>query len=145
MYGLKIYRGVICHDNEESCKIWRGIDLPVQNWHEKFDKFWPKHSKNSKNYTLMSCFWSKYIMFELQKVQRSYFWWHWRLMQNLREKWLALSKITWIIWQIFVHKLKNSNFILQSKKAELSQNQNSKQPDWPDAEWELYFTFEINE
>ena len=62
MYELKIYRGVICHDNKEWCKIWRGIDLSVQNWHEEFDKFWPEHSKISKICTLMSCFWPKYIM-----------------------------------------------------------------------------------
>ena len=58
---------------------------------------------------------------------------------------LVLSKMTWRIWNIFVHRLKNSNFILESKKAELNQNKNSKQPDWPDAVWKLYFTFEINE
>ena len=34
--------------------------------------------------------WPKYI-FQLRKVQRSYVWWHWRLMQNLKEKWLVLS------------------------------------------------------
>ena len=92
MYELKIYRGVMCHDNEEWCKIWRGIDLSVQNWHEEFDEFWPEHSKISKICTLMGCFWPKYIMFELKKVQRSYVWWHWRLMQNLKENWLVLSK-----------------------------------------------------
>ena len=43
------------------------------------------------------------------------------------------------------HRLKNSDFILENKMAELNQNQNSKQPDWPDAEWKLYFTLEINE
>ena len=123
----------------------RNNGLSVQNWQEKFDKFWPEPSKNSKNYTLMGCFWPKYIMFELKKVQRNYFWWHWRLIQNLKENWLVLSKMTWRIWQIFVHRLKNSNFILESKKAELNQNKNSKQPDWPDAVWKLYFTFEINE
>ena len=32
------------------------------------------------------------------------------------------------------HRLINSDFILESKMAELNQNQNSKQPDWPDAE-----------
>ena len=26
-YELKIHRGVISHDNEEWCKIWRGIDF----------------------------------------------------------------------------------------------------------------------
>ena len=36
---LKIHRGVMCHDNEEWCKIWRGIDLSFQNWHDEFDKY----------------------------------------------------------------------------------------------------------
>ena len=36
---LKIHRGFMCHDNEEWCKIWRGIDLSFQNWHEEFDKY----------------------------------------------------------------------------------------------------------
>ena len=31
------------------------------------------------------------------------------------------------------HRLKNSNFILESKIVELNQNKNSKQPDRPDA------------
>ena len=30
------------------------------------------------------------------------------------------------------HRLKNSDFILESKMAELNQNKNSKQPDRPD-------------
>ena len=37
MYELKFYSGIRCHDNEEWCKNWRHIDLPVQNWHEEFD------------------------------------------------------------------------------------------------------------
>ena len=36
MYELKIYSGIMCHDNQEWCKNWRRIDLPVQNWHEEF-------------------------------------------------------------------------------------------------------------
>ena len=31
------------------------------------------------------------------------------------------------------HRLKNSDFILESKMGELNQNKNSKQPDQPDA------------
>ena len=31
------------------------------------------------------------------------------------------------------HRLKNSDFILESKMKELNQNKNSKQPDRPDA------------
>ena len=33
------------------------------------NKFWPKHSKISKICTLMSCFWPKYIIFELRKYR----------------------------------------------------------------------------
>ena len=80
-----------------------------------------------------------------KKVQRSYVWWHWRLMKNLKENWLVLSKITWRISQIFVYRLKNSDLLLESKMAELNQNQKSKQPDRPDTVWKLYFTLEINE
>ena len=32
-----------------------------------------------------------------------------------------------------VERLKNSDFILEKKMEELNQNQNSKQPNWPDA------------
>ena len=31
IYELKIYRGVMSHDNEELCKNWRGIDMLFQN------------------------------------------------------------------------------------------------------------------
>ena len=42
------------------------------------------------------------------------------------------------------HKLKNGDFILESKMVELNQNKNSKQPDRPDEVWKFYFTLEIN-
>ena len=63
----------LCHDNEEWCKIWRGIDLSFQNWHEEFDKFWPNHSKFSKICTLVGSFWTKYIIFELKKYREVLF------------------------------------------------------------------------
>ena len=73
MYELKIYRGVICQDNGEWCKIGGGIDLTFKNWHEEFENFWPKHSKISKIYTLVGFFWSMYIMFELKKYRGAIF------------------------------------------------------------------------
>ena len=82
-YDLKIHRGVMCHENEEWCKIWRGIDLLFQYWHEEFDEFWPKYLKVSKIFILMCSFWAKYILFELKKVRRSYLSWNWRGIQNL--------------------------------------------------------------
>ena len=60
----------MCHDNEEWYKIWRGIDLLFPNWHEEFDKFWPKHLKVSNIFTLMCSFWAKYILFELKKYSQ---------------------------------------------------------------------------
>ena len=40
------------------------------------------------------------------------------------------------------HRLKNSDFILESKMVYLNQNKNSKQPDQPDVVWKLYFGLE---
>ena len=57
----------MCHENEEWCKIWRGIDLSFQNWHEEFEEFWPKHLKVSENFILMCSFSAKYILLELKK------------------------------------------------------------------------------
>ena len=66
---LKKYSGVIFHETEEGYKIWRGIYFSFENWHKKFDKFWPEHSKVSKIFTLMSSFWAKYILSELKKCR----------------------------------------------------------------------------
>ena len=64
-FELKNYRGVIFHGTEEGYKIWRGIDMSLQNWQKEFDKFWPEHSKVSKIFT----FWAKYILFELKRYR----------------------------------------------------------------------------
>ena len=49
MYELKVYRGVMYYGNEKWFKIWKGIELSFQNWHEGIDQFWPEHSKVSKS------------------------------------------------------------------------------------------------
>ena len=49
LFDLKRYRGVIFHDIEEWCKIWRKTDLSFGKWHEEFGKFSPEHSKVSKS------------------------------------------------------------------------------------------------
>ena len=48
LFELKKYRGVISHDIEEWCKIWRKTDLLLGKWHEEFGKFSPEYSKVSK-------------------------------------------------------------------------------------------------
>ena len=55
----------MCPDNEEWCKILRGIDLSFQNWLEQFDEFWLEHLKVSKMFISMCSFWAKYILFGL--------------------------------------------------------------------------------
>ena len=44
MYKFKIYKGVMCHNNEEWYKNLWGNDLSVKSWHGEFHEFWPKHS-----------------------------------------------------------------------------------------------------
>ena len=53
-------------------------------------------------------------------------------------------KIDAILRQIFLHRLKNSDFILENKMAKLNQNEKLKQPDLRDAVSKLYFTLETN-
>ena len=81
------------YDNEEWCKIWNRIDLPFQNWHEEFNKFWSEHSKNLKNLHFNGLILTKVYNVSAKKVQRSYVWLHSRLIQSLKENWLVLPKI----------------------------------------------------
>ena len=60
---------VMCHDNEEWCKIWTEIDWSFQNWYEEFNDFWFQHPKISIIFTLMGCFWPKYLILELRKYR----------------------------------------------------------------------------
>ena len=72
-YELKFYRGVMCHDNEEWCKLWRGIDLSFQNWHDEFEEFWLEQLKVSKFFVLMGSIWAKYILLELKSYRGAIF------------------------------------------------------------------------
>ena len=126
MHELEIYRGVMCHENEEWCKMWREIDLSFQNWHEEFDEFWPEHSKISKICTLMGCFWPKCIMFEFRKYRGVMFdssqgWYKiWKKTDLCFQKWheefgkfspehLKVSKLgLWIAQlKLFTHAIQN--------------------------------------
>ena len=107
--------------------------MSVQNWHEEFNEFRAKHSKISKICTLMGY----YIISELREYRQviidcTTFW---NLTCAFKNDMKYLTNF---------HRLKNSDFILASKMAESNQNENSKQPDWPDAVWKHYLTLEIN-
>ena len=60
----------------------------------------------SKICTLMGCFWQKCKMFKLRKCQ-DLCWWHSKSIQNLKENWLMLLKMTWRIWQILTGALQS--------------------------------------
>ena len=47
MFDLKKYRGVIFHDTEGWCKIWRKINLWFGKHHEEYSKFSPEQFKVS--------------------------------------------------------------------------------------------------
>ena len=81
--------------------------------------------KSLKNLHINWCFLSKVYNVWAKKVLRNYVWWQWRLMQNLKEIWLVLSKMTWGIRQIF-KKLKNSDIIPESKNGRTESKQKNE-------------------
>ena len=90
---LKKNTGIIFHETEEGYKFWRGIDLSFQYWHKKFDKFWPEHSKVSKNFHFNGLLLCKVYIAWAKKVQRSYLSWNWRGIQNLERNRRVGSKL----------------------------------------------------
>ena len=67
-FKLRKYIGVMPHDSEDWCKIWRKIDLLFQKWQE-FGEFWPKHSQVSKMCIFISSYCTKYLKFDLKKYR----------------------------------------------------------------------------
>ena len=51
------YRGIMSHETEEWCKIWRKTDLWFRKWHEEFGKVLPERSKVSK----LGLWWNPFI------------------------------------------------------------------------------------
>ena len=86
-------------------KIWRGTDLPFQNWHEQFHKFWPEYSKVPNIFTLMGSFWAKHKLFELKKERGVIFYDTEESCKICRG--IDLSFQNWQIWQILTQALKS--------------------------------------
>ena len=51
---------------------------------------------------------------------------------------MFLAEINRLLTLGLVKRLKNSDFILKNKMAELNQNKKSQQPVWPDSVWKLF-------
>ena len=99
---LKWYIGVIFHDTEEWCKIWKKKpDLWFGKWYEEFGKFLPEHSKVSK----LERWWDPFIQskkcMSLKFTKESCVMTVKNDAKNMERNWLAVSKLTWGIWRIF--------------------------------------------
>ena len=94
MYEMKIYRGVMCHENLK----WNWLVSSKETWGIWWILTWALKSFKNLNYYGLRLT-KVYVWAE--KVERSYVWWYWILMQNLMENWLVLSKMTWGFLQIF--------------------------------------------
>ena len=98
VWAKKKYRGVMFDCAEDWCKIWRQTDLYFLIWHEEFWKFSSEHVRKSKNWVLSWVLLSKVENLWAWNLHGSYMSWEWRMMKNLKRKWLVNSKLTWVIW-----------------------------------------------
>ena len=80
-FQLKKYRGVLSHDTEKWCKIWRKTDMLLRRiW---WILTWAlKSLKNLHFDWFLLC---KVFNVWPKKLHRSYLSWHWRVMQNLKK------------------------------------------------------------
>ena len=106
MFDLKKYGGVIIHDTEEWCEIWRKTDLWFGKWHEKYGKFSPEQLKVSK----LAYWWDPLIQSRKSASLKSTEKLCVMTMTNdgkLKRNWLVISKLTWGIWWILTQALES--------------------------------------
>ena len=116
--------------------------MSFQNWHKKFDKFWPEHSKVSNIFALMGSFWGKYLFFELKMYRGSTFYdteeWCkiWRKTVLWFEKWhekfgkfspehLRVSKLG-LWWGPFVQSRKGMTLKFKEELCVMTMKNNAK-------------------
>ena len=66
-----------------------------------------KALKNLKNLNFNGLLLHKVFNVWTKKVQKSFFSWHWRMMQYLKKNWLVVCKMPWVIWQNFTRALES--------------------------------------
>ena len=69
----------------------------------KVQNFWlmTAHVKLHQICALRGSFRWNYIKFQLKKVWRIYITWHWKVIQNLKKSWFAVSKMKRVWWILF--------------------------------------------
>ena len=106
LFELKKYREIIFHETEEGYKTWRGINLPFQNWHKKFDKFWSEHFKSLKMFVVIGSLWPKIYCLSYKGTDELSFM-TLRGYANFEEKLTGGLKKDMRIWQIFTRALES--------------------------------------
>ena len=105
-FQLKAYRGVMSHDTEEWCKIWKKKWLFVS----KMPRIWWILIRVLKSLKKLhfdwSILWKVYNVWP-KKVQRSYISCHWRVCKVWKNNWFVVWKTIWGVWQIFIRTLEN--------------------------------------
>ena len=79
----KTYRGVIFHETEEWCKVWRKTDLWPGKWREDFEEL-TQSSWKSQIWDFDGILLSKVENTWAKNLQRIYFYWHQKMIKNLR-------------------------------------------------------------
>ena len=85
MYELKFYRNVMCHNNDQLCKVWKGIDLSVLKLTLEIWHILNQVLANLKNFHFFRLLLTKAYNVWAKKKYKGVARWHWRLSQNLKE------------------------------------------------------------
>ena len=107
MLELKKYRGVMCDDTDNWCKIWKKTDPHFQKWHDEFSRFSSEHVRKFKNCDFDGILLPKVENARALNLQRSFVSWKWRMIWILKRNWPISSKLT-RIWWIVTRGLKTS-------------------------------------
>ena len=91
MYEVKCCRGVICHDNKEWCKLWKGIDCLFKIAWDIW-RIVTQALKRLKSLHFNGLLLNKVYNVGAKKVPKSHFSWHSRRMRNLKKTDLWFGK-----------------------------------------------------
>ena len=124
LFELKKYRGVIFHKIEEGYKIWRGKNLPFQNWHQGIWQVFTWALESLKNLCFNWLLVTKIYIAWATKLQRSYLSWHWKDMQILKKNWKVSKFGLW--WDCFVQSKRNMTSKFAEELSVMKMKNNAK-------------------
>ena len=99
MFQLENFKGIMCHDTEDWCKIWRKTDLWLEKWLIEFGWF---SCEQAKICTLMGFFCPKHITRFRWKSTEKFCLVTLKSVQCFKKNWLLVPKMTWWIWWILM-------------------------------------------